>query len=185
MSESPLRGRLLVSQPTLKDPNFDRSVVLVLEHGDEGAVGLVLNRPSEVGLAETLPLWAQRAASPPVVFVGGPVVEEDTAICLARAAGDEVDGWKPIADGFGTLDVNRVPAEIDVKVDEIRLFAGYSGWARGQLEMEISMGGWFVVDARPVDAFTADPGGLWKAVLGRQRGMLAWMATFPPDVHMN
>jgi putative transcriptional regulator len=185
MIDSPLRGRLLVSQPNLKDPNFDRSVVFVLEHGDDGAVGLVLNRPTEVELAGTLPLWTGYAASPPVVFAGGPVVEEDTAICLARAGGGETDGWKPMADDLGTLDVNRPPAEIGVKVHEIRLFAGYSGWARGQLEMEISMGGWFVVDARPVDAFSADPEGLWKAVLGRQRGMLAWMATFPPDIQMN
>jgi putative transcriptional regulator len=185
MTDSALRGRLLISQPTLKDPNFDRTVVLVLEHNDDGAVGLVLNRPTEIGLAETLPLWAHYAAAPPVVFSGGPVVEEDTAICLARGGGAETDGWKPIANGLGTLDVNRPPAEIGVKVHEVRLFAGYSGWARGQLEMEISMGGWFVVNARPVDAFTADPDGLWKAVLGRQRGMLAWMATFPPDIQMN
>jgi putative transcriptional regulator len=186
MTDSPLRGRLLVSQPTLKDSNFDRTVVFVLEHSDDGAVGLVLNRPSQVELAEALPLWAEYAATPPVVFAGGPVVEEDTAICLARAGGGaEANGWKAIADGFGTVDVNRTPAEIGVKVHEIRLFAGYSGWGRGQLEMEISMGGWFVVDARPVDAFTADPEGLWKAVLGRQQGMLAWMATFPPDIQMN
>jgi putative transcriptional regulator len=185
MTDSQLKGRLLISQPTLKDPNFDRTVVLVLEHGDDGAIGLVLNHPSEVELAATLPEWAGRAAAPPVVFAGGPVVEENTAICLARADGGEAEGWKPLAEGLGTLDVNRPPAEIGVKVHEIRLYAGYSGWARGQLEMEISMGGWFVVDARPVDAFTADPEGLWKAVLGRQRGMLAWMATFPPDIHMN
>ena len=185
MSAESLKGRLLVSQPTLKDPNFDRTVVLVLEHGEDGAIGLVLNRPSEVGLAETLPQWVSYAAEPPVIFAGGPVVEEGTAICLARARGGEADGWKLIAGDIGTLDVNRSPQEISVKVDEIRLFAGYSGWARGQLEMEISMGGWFVVNARPVDAFTADPDGLWKAVLGRQRGMLAWMATFPPDIQMN
>jgi len=185
MTDSSLKGRLLISQPTLKDPNFDRTVVLVLEHNDDGAVGLVLNRPSEIELAQALPLWAGWAAAPPVVFVGGPVVEEDTAICLARASGGDAVGWKPIADGLGTLDVTLPPAEIALKVHEIRLFAGYSGWARGQLEMEISMGGWFVVDTRPVDAFTADPEGLWKAVLNRQRGMLAWMATFPPDIHMN
>lgn len=180
-----MRGRLVVSQPTLKDPNFDRTVVLLLEHGEEGAIGLVLNRPSVAEIAEALPEWAAKAASPPMVFVGGPVIEEGAAICLARCAADENDSWKPVMNGIGTLDVNLSPGEIGVKVEEIRLFAGYSGWSKGQLEVEIALGGWFVLPARPADVFTADPEGLWKAVLGRQGGMLSWMATFPPDVHMN
>jgi putative transcriptional regulator len=185
MSEESLRGKLLVSQPTLKDPNFDRTVILLLEHGDDGAIGVVLNRQSEVELAEAVPEWAEKAAQPAQVFFGGPVVDEGTAICLARSDGGETGAWKPMLDGLGTLDVNVAPDEAGVKIDEIRLFAGYSGWSKGQLEMEIEIGAWFVVDAKPVDAFTADPEGLWKAVIGRQPGMLAWMASFPPDVSLN
>jgi putative transcriptional regulator len=185
MTDDSLKGKLLVSQPTLKDPNFDRTVVLLLEHGDDGAIGVVLNRQSEVELAEAVPAWADMAASPALVFVGGPVVDEATAVCLARSDGDETEAWKPMIDGLGTLDVNVAPEDAGVKIDEIRLFAGYSGWSKGQLEMEIELGAWFVVDAKPVDAFTADPEGLWKAVIGRQPGMLAWMATFPPDIALN
>ena len=185
MSDESLRGKLLVSQPTLKDPNFDRTVVLLLEHGDDGVIGVVLNRQSDVEMAEALPEWADKAATPALVFVGGPVVDEGTAVCLARSQGDETEAWKPMENGIGTLDVNVAPDEAGVTIDEIRLFAGYSGWSKGQLEMEIEIGAWFVVDARPVDAFTTDPEGLWKAVIGRQPGMLAWMATFPPDVAMN
>jgi putative transcriptional regulator len=180
-----LKGKLLVSQPTLTDPNFDRTVVLLLEHGDDGAIGVVLNRQSEVDLELAVPEWADKAARPARVFVGGPVVDEGTAICLARSGGGETDAWKPMIEGVGTLDVNVAPDETGVKIEEIRLFAGYSGWGKGQLEMEIEVGAWFVVEARPVDAFTADPEGLWKAVIGRQPGMLAWLATFPPDVSMN
>jgi putative transcriptional regulator len=185
MTDDILKGKLLVSQPTLTDPNFDRTVVLMLEHGEDGAIGVVLNRQSDVEMAEAVPAWADKAAQPARVFVGGPVVDEGTAICLARSEADETAAWKPMIAGLGTLDVNVEPDATGVTIDEIRLFAGYSGWGKGQLEMEIELGAWFVVDARPVDAFTADPEGLWKAVIGRQPGMLAWLATFPPDVSMN
>jgi putative transcriptional regulator len=186
VSESPLRGRLLVAQPALADPNFDRTVVLVLQHSDDGAIGVVLNRPSEFGVEGALPNWASLAASPAVLFVGGPVVEEGTAICLARARGAPPDAFfKPVLDTVGTLDVDRLPAEVGTVIEEVRLYAGYAGWSAGQLESEIAAGGWFVVDARPVDGFTSDPAGLWHAVLGRQRGQMAWFATFPPDVALN
>jgi putative transcriptional regulator len=186
VAEIELRGKLLVAQPALRDPNFDRTVVLVLDHGEEGAVGLVLNRPSDTELADALPEWGPFAASPSVVFVGGPVVEEGSAICLSRArSGEATDAWKPLVDGIGTLDVNRAPAEVGVDVEELRLFAGYSGWSKGQLEAEIEAGGWFILDAKPVDSFTNDPQGLWRAVLGRQRGIVSWFANFPPDARMN
>lgn len=186
MSEKSLKGRLLVAEPALTDPNFSRTVVLVLEHSEDGAIGVVLNRPSEFDVNGALPNWAHLATAPAVVFVGGPVVEEGTAICLARTRGpapDEV--LKPVIDGVGTLDVNCAPADAGSSVEEVRLYAGYSGWGAGQLEGEIEAGGWFVVDARPIDGFTSDPARLWKAVLGRQRGQLAWFVNFPPDVDMN
>jgi putative transcriptional regulator len=181
-----LRGRLLVAQPSLRDPNFERTVVLVLEHGEDGAIGVVLNRPSEFGVDGALPNWAALASAPAVVFIGGPVVEAGTAICLARAraeAPDEV--FKPVLEGVGTLDVNRAPEELGSAIEEVRVYAGYAGWTAGQLEGEIEAGGWFVVDARPVDGFTSDPERLWHAVLGRQPGEMGWFATFPPDITMN
>jgi putative transcriptional regulator len=186
MTGDDLRGKLLVAQPALRDSNFDRAVVMVLEHGDDGAIGLVLNRPTPTDLADAWPDWGAYAASPPVVFAGGPVVEEGAAICLSRSrAADPSEAWQPVISGIGTLDVSRAPGEVGTDIEEVRLFAGYAGWGAGQLEAEIAGGSWFVVEAKPVDSFTSDPEGLWKAVLGRQRGMMAWFANFPPDPSLN
>lgn len=175
-----------MAQPSLRDPNFEHTVVLLLEHSGEGALGVVLNRPSEFDVDGALPNWARLATHPAVVFVGGPVVEEGTAICLAHARGPVPDDiFKAVLPGVGTLDVDQLPETVGTAIEEVRLFAGYAGWGAGQLEGEIEAGGWFVVDARPLDAFTTDPGGLWRAVLGRQRGQLAWFANFPPEVGLN
>ena len=107
MSES-VRGRLLVATPTLEDPNFFRSVVLVLEHGEDGALGVVLNRPSETAVGETLPGWNPLASNPGVVFVGGPV-SPDAAIGVARAgSADQTEGWSPLFGHLGTVDLGRV-----------------------------------------------------------------------------
>ena len=169
----PLKGRLLVASPTLIDPNFDRTVVLVLEHGDEGAVGLVLNRPTETVIDEPLPEWRPLAADPPVVFSGGPV-SQTAAIALAL----ESDGV------IGTVDLTLDPVEIG-DVEAVRVFAGYAGWGPGQLEDEIDEGAWVVVDAEPGDAMAADPEDMWSRVLRRQGGTTAWLAACPPDPSMN
>jgi putative transcriptional regulator len=190
-----LKGRLLVATPNLGDPNFDRTVVLILEHGDEGALGVVLNRPSELDLAEPLPEWARAAAHPPVVFIGGPVAPS-AAVCLARVTAHAgADGWEPIlgpggplsgmAGPVGTLDLDSDPDEAIPRLDEIRVFAGYAGWGPGQLEDEIASGGWFVVDADAADPLSPAPEHLWSAVLRRQRGTLALFATYPHDPSLN
>lgn len=186
MPES-LRGRLLVATPGLVDPNFDRTVVLVLEHGDEGALGLVLNRPSEVTVGDALPEWGPLTAEPGVVFVGGPVAT-GTVICLARGGTAEPSGgWTPLFGDLGTVDAGRAPGDLDVRLGPgaVRVFSGYAGWGGGQLEHEVEAGGWFVVDGRPGDSHTPDPGGLWRAVLGRQRGALALFAQCPADPSTN
>ena len=181
----PLKGRLLVAAPTLLDPNFDRTVVLVLEHGDEGAVGLVLNRPTETEVDEPLPAWRWKAASPPVVFVGGPV-SQTAAIALGRSStsGTVSDGFAPLFAGLGTVDVARDPDAVG-DVESVRVFAGYSGWGAGQLEDEIDEGAWIVVDADPTDALSDDPDDLWRRVLRRQGGTTAWLSNCPPDPTMN
>ena len=180
----PLKGRLLVAAPTLLDPNFDRTVVLVLEHGDDGAIGLVLNRPTATELAEPLPAWRWKAASPPVVFVGGPV-SQTAAIALGRAGGGAVtDGFAPLFAGLGTVDVARDPDDVG-DIEEVRIFAGYAGWGAGQLEGEIDDGSWIVVDAEPGDALSEAPDDLWRRVLRRQGGTTAWLANCPPDPTMN
>lgn len=174
--------RLLVGVPTLDDPNFFRSVVFMIEHNDDGAVGLVLNQPTEAVLTDALPDWADMAAPPAVAFVGGPVQQHDAVIGLARVGRiEESDAWQPLIGRVGTVDLGRAPVDVRGDLEAVRVFAGYSGWAPGQLDHELVRGGWFVVDASPDDLLTPDPGSLWRAVLRRQGGDLAVSANYPLD----
>jgi putative transcriptional regulator len=178
------KGRLLVATPPLSDPNFDRTVVLMMEHNEDGAFGLVLNRPGDTQLAAVLPDWASQAMWPTVVFHGGPV-QTDAVIALARRSqAPEGEGWLPILGDLGTVDLASTPDEVGA-LDALRVFAGYSGWGPRQLDGELSANAWMVVDADPSDPFTADPTGLWRHVLGRQPGSVGWMRNFPDDVSTN
>lgn len=180
-----LKGRLLVATPSLGDPNFEHAVILLLEHGEDGAVGVVLNRPTGTDLADPLPGWSRLAAEPPVVFVGGPV-SPDAAICLARSWPDELlEAYEPLMDSLGTLDLSADPDEVAAGVQGVRVFVGYAGWGPGQLEGEIAAGAWWVVDASPDDALSAEPEELWRSVLRRQPGRLAMFANYPANPAMN
>jgi putative transcriptional regulator len=174
--------RLLVSVPTLGDPNFFRSVVFMLEHTEEGALGLVLNQPTETRVDEVLDAWAPYAAAPAVAFVGGPVQTREAVIGLARVGGldpGDGDAWQPLLADVGTVDLGREPSDARGDIKAVRIFAGYSGWGPTQREGELAAGGWFVVDARPDDLFTPDPANLWRTVLRRQGGDLAVSANYP------
>ena len=180
-----LSGRLLVAAPSLRDPNFERTVVLVIEQAKEGALGVVLNRPSETDLASALPRWEGAAAPPSVVFVGGPVAPS-AAIGLGTAsAAGEVEGWRPLFAGVGSIDLEYDPDDLAVPVRDVRVFAGYAGWSPDQLDHEVESGAWYVVDALPDDVRCAEPADLWSVVLRRQGGSLALVANFPPDPSMN
>lgn len=182
---SSLKGKLLVATPVIGDPNFERTVVLVLEHTDEGALGVVLNRPSDVELLGPLPEWDRLAAHPSVVFVGGPVARE-AVIALARVRpGVASPAGMPVGDQIAAVDLNRDPEEVGTSVEAVRFFAGYAGWGPGQLEGEIEAGAWFVVEALPADTFAADPEHLWRRVLRRQGGTTAMFANFPEDPRYN
>lgn len=180
-----LKGRLLVATPALHEATFDRTVILMLEHGDEGALGLVLNRPSEVELTGPAPDWEPLASSPRVVFFGGPVAQ-GSAICLAHAGSyHETEAWTPLFGRLGALNIGKSPDEVDRTIDEVRVFSGHAGWGPGQLEGEIDDGAWFVVDADPEDAFSSRPLELWRGVLRRQEGRVALYAAFPDDPALN
>lgn len=180
-----LRGRLLVATPVIGDDNFDRTVVLVLEHGPDGALGLVLNRPTDVAVLDPLPEWNGFAAQPSVVFVGGPV-EQGAAIGLARAmVGVSADGWSPVVERIGTLDLSRDPSDLSTGIEQVRVFAGYAGWGPGQLEGELDTEAWLVVDVEPEDVLCDDPQNLWHQVLLRQGGDLALLSYCPPDPSSN
>lgn len=184
-------GQLVLATPSLLDPNFARTVVLLLQADpDDGALGLVLNRPTGTGVDEVLPDWAPLAAGPPVVFTGGPV-QPTAAICLghgrldrvAVAAYSEVEG---VPGGvIGTVDLDCPPGDLRRAVEHVRLFAGYAGWSPGQLEAEVEEGAWFVLDPLPADAFDSDPGQLWQRVLRRQGPPIAFAASYPPDPTLN
>jgi putative transcriptional regulator len=167
----------LVANPLLPDPNFDRTVVLLVAYSDDGALGLVLNRPSQMEVGEPLPQWEYLAAEPAVLFLGGPV-QHEAVICLARNAEDES---KEVAPGVGTIDLDQDPGTVEGRVGQVRMFAGYAGWAGGQLEAEIDAGAWWLVDADPGDVFTLDPGDLWKRVLRRQPFPLAFASWYPDE----
>lgn len=178
-------GRLLVAEPMLGDPNFDRTVVLMVEHTDEGALGLVLNRPTELLVAEAIPPWADLATEPAVLHVGGPV-EERSGWCLARVRRPhDTEGFVPITGDLGLLDLERDPALAAADVIAVRLYAGYSGWGAGQLDLELATESWFVLDAESDDPFLPDSAELWQRILKRQGGALGRMALFPPHPSLN
>ncbi len=183
MGES-LAGKLLVATPDLLDGNFFRTVVLVIEHDDvEGAVGLVLNRRSDAMVADYLPDWASAMEEPALVHIGGPVTPE-VAIGLAEAPREVPEGWRPVLGGIGIIDLSAHPDTFG-GLSRVRVFAGYSGWEVGQLEAELVLRSWFVLEAHPDDAFCNEPETLWRSVLRRQPGTLAWYANYPIDPLLN
>jgi putative transcriptional regulator len=182
---STVAGRLLVATPLLGDPNFDRTVVLMLEHADQGALGVVLNRPSALPVGEILPAWHPVVGQPDVVFHGGPV-GTDAALGLVQLASPSVPlGVRLVRDGLGLTDLDAPVEVVAPGVRTMRVFAGYAGWGEGQLDAEIDEGAWFVVDARPDDAFNGEPEGMWRDVLRRQGPPLALVASFPRDPALN
>ncbi len=171
----PTPGRLLVATPALLDPNFWRTVILVIHGGADGHIGLILNRPTMEPLRSHLDDWAEHVVGDGLVHFGGPV-EPDIAVSLISGNDGEPTGLVDVVIGdIESPPTGRVTA---------RVFAGYSGWGPGQLEDEIAEGAWFVVEARPEDPF-AEPARLWETVLRREGGRLALLSTFPIDVAMN
>jgi putative transcriptional regulator len=190
-----LVGHLLVATPRLADPNFSRRVVLVLDHGGHGALGVVIDRPGGVAVGELLPQWQPLATPPAELFTGGPVAR-NALIGLVRLASREVAtdgaialvGWRTLVDAdrpVGTVDLAADPTDLQQSIVAARLFSGYAGWDSGQLEAEIDEGSWYVVRAEARDPISADPEGLWRRVLRRQGGALGVVGGFPPDPAMN
>lgn len=182
---TPLKGRLMVATPLLDDPNFHRTVVLVVEHGEYGALGLVVNRASSIDVDAPLSPWRGLVSPPVVLFAGGPLRQE-AVIALARITGSSPAGaFQAIGGGIGVLDLTVDADTVRGAIGDLRIFTGYAGWGGGQLEAEIAHGGWFVVDAEPRDAFASGPDELWRDVLRRQPPPLRRYALYPADPSMN
>lgn len=187
---TPARGRLVVATPDLDDPNFDGSVVLLLEHGPGGALGVVLNRPSPLPVSEAMTAgptgpgtsWSDLTSQPEVVFVGGPV-QPNAVIAVARVPEVRDDErWEPVFGDVGVINLGDGPLPDVGHLEGLRVFAGYAGWSGLQLEGEIAAGSWFVVDAGPEDCFIEDPTTLWRTVLRRQGGLFTTV-TDEPDLN--
>jgi putative transcriptional regulator len=176
-----LQGQLLISSPALIDPNFRRTVVLITHHDEEGAMGLVLTRPSEVRAEDAVPELASLPGAGDVVHVGGPVQPE--AIMALAEFEDVDDALAPIVGSVGFVSAEAAVEELSVR--RIRVFAGYSGWGAGQLEAELEEPSWIVADAVPDDAFATDPDELWRTVLQRKGSKFALIAAMPFDPRLN
>lgn len=178
-------GRLLVSTPQLDDGVFHRSVILMLQHDDNGAQGVVLNKPMGAEVDAVLPGWGEHIASPQTLFQGGPV-QLDSALGLVMVGDDELPpGSQRLFGSVAIIDLDTPPLLVMPEVGGLRIFAGYAGWSAGQLEGELRRGSWFVVDSLPGDLLTADPDHLWEQVLLRQRDELAFVAYYPSDPELN
>lgn len=178
-----LRGQLLVASPSLVDPNFRRAVVLVGEHGEEGAMGIVLNRPSPVTVNQAVPPLAELVEPVELVHVGGPVQQQAIVVL-----GEFEDPSRAAVIVVGS--VGFLPGEIDDAgslggLRRVRVFAGYAGWGPGQLEQELAENAWIVVPAEAQDVFAEDAEGLWSAVLRRRGGPYAVLAQMPADPRVN
>ena len=177
-------GRLLVATPLIADPSFERSVVLLLAHGAQGAFGLVLNRPSDTHVGEVVSGWTSVAAAPAVLFVGGPV-GRDSLVALGRSTLLQDHASDLIVGDCAPVDLKVSPDDGGPAWDAIRLFAGSAGWTPGQLEDELAEGAWWTVEAEAADVMCPDPDELWSRVLRRQRGEVAWFANHPDDPSAN
>ena len=178
------KGRLLVACPPLTDPNFDRTVVYMLEHGPEGALGVVLNRPSD-DLDIEFDTWDSLIAPPNELFTGGPV-EAQALIALALIPQHTPDGQMITStDCIGPVDLDRDPLTLSPRPMSVRIFHGYAGWGPQQLDNELESGAWLVLSPTVTDVFTEHPDGLWQSVLRRQKGSTAWLADCPLDPEWN
>jgi putative transcriptional regulator len=180
--EGSLRGKLLIASPALIDPNFARTVVLITEHNEEGAMGIILNRPSGTAVEAAVPELGEIAGGEPV-FVGGPV-QPEALVLLAEFADLSAAAWIVVAD-VGLASADRELDELAAAVRRGRVYAGYSGWGPGQLEAEMDEDSWIVEPPIPSELFPEDPEHLWNEVLARKGGRYTLISRMPADPSMN
>jgi putative transcriptional regulator len=178
-----VRGQLLVAGPALLDPNFWRTVVLVVEHNDEGALGLVLNRPSETSVGEAVPQLEDLLDPDERLYIGGPV--QPSAVIVLAEFEDATDAALLAFGDVGVLGTGPSPDELSAGIRAGRAFLGHAGWGPGQLDGELERGDWILEAARLQDAFSTDPRVLWSEVLTRKGGSYALVARMPADPSMN
>jgi putative transcriptional regulator len=177
-----LRGQLLISAAALVDPNFRRTIVLIGEHNEEGALGVVLNRPAQVTVGEAVPLLASLVPPGDPLFVGGPV-QPEAAVVLAEFERPEESGLL-VMGSIGFM-LGELEPESMEGITQARVFAGYSGWGPGQLEDELEENVWITEPAIPADVFADSAEALWQSVVRRKGRKFAILATMPFDPSTN
>ncbi len=178
-----LKGQLLVAAPGLRDPNFHRTVVLIGEHGADGAMGVVLNRPSDVTVADAVEALVPLVGADTLVYVGGPV--EESAVVVMAEFEDASDSSGIVFENVGFVPGEPEAGAEHARVRAARVYAGYSGWGPGQLDEELAENAWIVAPALVEDVFGDDPDGLWSRVLRRLGGRFRMIAAMPPDPRLN
>jgi putative transcriptional regulator len=182
MAES-LAGQLLLASPSLRDPNFARTVVLIGVHSEDGAMGIVLNRPSAATVGQAVPQLEHALSELEPVYVGGPV-QPESIVFLAEFLDPTLAGLLVLGRiGFPAPDASI--EDLTEATERRRVFAGYAGWGEGQLDAELEQGDWIAQAARPEDVFTQAPQELWSRVLTRMGGSYALLARMPPDPSVN
>ncbi|MGB3696076.1 MAG: YqgE/AlgH family protein [Gordonia sp. (in: high G+C Gram-positive bacteria)] len=175
-------GSLLIASTALSGPTFARTVIYVIEHDEQGTLGVVLNRMSDAAVYNVLPAWAELAASPRAVFVGGPVATS-SALCLGVAkTGVDVSKQPRLHQVLGPVamvDLDADPEELAQVLTGVRIFAGYAGWDAGQLADELAEGSWIVAPGLPTDLLAAPSVDVWQRVLQRQPWPLPLLSTYP------
>lgn len=182
---SSVRGQLLVATSAIESGPFWRSVVYLLDHDADGALGVIVNRPSNADVDDILPGWADWVNAPSCLFEGGPVdLDSALAVGVVADTSSQPSGWHRMAGRVGLVDLDG-PRPLGGEFVGLRVFAGYAGWGTGQLEAEIEEGSWLVVPAEDGDLTSPTPDLLWSEVLRRQRGETRFWSTLPSDPGLN
>lgn len=177
-----LRGQLLIAGPTLEDPNFRRTVVLICVHGEEGALGLVLNRPSELMLGDAVPELTGALGDQGRLWLGGPVAP-DSVVLLAEFV--EPGESLVIAGELGLVTDGAGLDSLGERTRRMRAFVGHAGWAPGQLDAEVERDDWILAPLRAADPFDQAAETMWSGALEAMGGRFALVARMPEDPSLN
>jgi len=184
MSENPAKGKVLISEPFLNDPNFKRTIILLTEHGEEGSIGFVLNKPTDYRIHEVIEEFPEFDS---VVYYGGPV--QLNTLQFIYKGENVIDGSIEIMPGLywgGSFDILKTLISSGaVSPRDFRFFLGYSGWIDGQINDELAINSWIVANSSIENIFSDEPDKLWRETLKGMGKKFAILASFPENPSVN